>query len=73
MLVDKVNDISGKLQALKDDTNDRISLTPDILKSLAEFVENGLDDLIKSLDELEDEVGELEEKLEKLEESDEEK
>lgn len=72
-LVDKVNEISGKLQALKDDTNDRITLTPDILKALAEFVETGLDELIESLDELEDEVGELEEKLEKLEGLDKEK
>lgn len=73
MLGNKINDISGKLQALKDDTSDALCTTADILKSISAFVEFGLDELIESLDELEDEVGELEEKLEKLEGLDKEK
>lgn len=73
MLIDKISEISGKLQKLKDDTNDVMCTTVDILKAISAFVEFGLDELIEALDELEDEVGELEEKLEKLEGLDKEK
>ncbi len=66
-LKERIEAVLQKLENFRDGIDDRSETTPSILRNVATFIEDELEDLINAVAKAADEAGSLEERIEELE------
>jgi prefoldin subunit 5 len=65
-LHERIQEAAKKLRELQDGTDDRVKTTPSILKNIADFIDDELNNLIDELDDAARDAESLEEQIEEL-------